>query len=72
MIIYRILFLGLLNWGCFIGSRVLMPLYAIELGASAAGIGLLSMFLANSALMFGGGNENARDAAAGGNAARGS
>jgi MFS family permease len=41
MIIYLILFLGLLNWMCFQSSRVLMSLYAIELGASAAAIGLL-------------------------------
>lgn len=41
MIIYLILFLGLLNWMCFMSSRVLMSLYAIELGASAAAIGLL-------------------------------
>ncbi len=41
MTIYVILFLGLLNWTCFMSSRVLMSLYAIELGASAAAIGLL-------------------------------
>lgn len=41
MVIYLILFLGLLNWMCFMSSRVLMSLYAIELGASAAAIGLL-------------------------------
>lgn len=41
MIIYLILFLGLLNWATFMSSRVLMSLYAIELGASAAAIGLL-------------------------------
>jgi MFS family permease len=41
MIIYLILFLGLLNWACFMSSRVLMSLYAIEMGASAAAIGLL-------------------------------
>lgn len=41
MIIYLILFLGLLNWMCFMSSRVLMTLYAIQLGASAAAIGLL-------------------------------
>jgi len=41
MIIYLILFLGMLNWACFMSSRVLMSLYAIELGASAAAIGLL-------------------------------
>ena len=38
MIVYLILFLGLLNWGAFIASRVLMSLYALELGASAAGV----------------------------------
>ena len=41
MVIYLILFLGLLNWMCFMSSRLLMSLYAIELGASAAAIGLL-------------------------------
>jgi MFS family permease len=41
MTIYLILFLGLLNWMCFQSSRVLMSLYAIELGASAAAVGLL-------------------------------
>ena len=41
MIIYLILFLGMLNWMSFMSSRVLMSLYAIELGASAAAIGLL-------------------------------
>ena len=41
MVIYLILFLGLLNWMCFMSSRILMSLYAIELGASAAAIGLL-------------------------------
>ena len=44
MTIYLILFLGLLNWMCFMSSRVLMSLYAIELGASAAAIGLLIAF----------------------------
>ena len=39
MAIYLILFLGLLNWMCFMSSRILMSLYAIELGASAAAIG---------------------------------
>jgi predicted MFS family arabinose efflux permease len=41
MVIYLILFLGLLNWASFMSSRVLMSLYAIELGASAAAIGAL-------------------------------
>ncbi len=41
MIIYLILFLGMLNWMSFMSSRVLMSLYAIELDASAAAIGLL-------------------------------
>ena len=41
MVIYLILFLGLLDWATFMSSRVLMSLYAIELGASAAAIGLL-------------------------------
>jgi MFS family permease len=41
MVIYLILFLGLLNWMCFMSSRILMSLYAIELGASAAAIGAL-------------------------------
>lgn len=41
MAIYLILFLGMLNWMSFMSSRVLMSLYAIELGASAAAIGLL-------------------------------
>jgi MFS family permease len=31
----------MLNWMSFMSSRVLMSLYAIELGASAAAIGLL-------------------------------
>ena len=44
MTIYLILFLGLLNWMCYMSSRVLMSLYAIELGASAAAIGLLIAF----------------------------
>lgn len=39
--IYLILFLGLLSWMSFMSSRVLMSLYAIELGASAAAIGVL-------------------------------
>lgn len=41
MIIYLILFLGTLNWMCFMSSRVLMSLYAIQLGASPAAIGAL-------------------------------
>lgn len=41
MTIYLILFLGLLSWMCYMSSRVLMSLYAIELGASSAAIGLL-------------------------------
>src|SRR5262245_37094169 len=41
MIIYLILFLGMLNWMSFMSSRVLMSLYAIELHASAATIGVL-------------------------------
>ena len=41
MVIYLILFLGLLSWASFMSSRVLMSLYAIELGASQAAIGLL-------------------------------
>ena len=41
MTIYLILFLGLLSWMSYMSSRVLMSLYAIELGASAAAIGLL-------------------------------
>jgi MFS family permease len=41
MVIYLILFLGMLNWMSFMSSRVLMSLYAIELGASTAAIGLL-------------------------------
>jgi MFS family permease len=39
--IYLILFLGLLSWMSYMSSRVLMSLYAIELGASASTIGLL-------------------------------
>ena len=41
MIIYLILFLGMLNWMSYMSSRVLMSLYAIELHASPAAIGLL-------------------------------
>ncbi len=41
MTIYLILFLGLLSWMSYMSSRVLMSLYAIELGASASAIGLL-------------------------------
>src|SRR5262249_41326736 len=41
MTIYLILFLGLLSWMCYTSSRVLMSLYAIELGASATSIGVL-------------------------------
>lgn len=41
MIIYLILFLGMLNWMSYMSSRVLMSLYAIELGASPAAIGAL-------------------------------
>src|SRR5690606_85500 len=41
MVIYLILFLGLLNWMSFMSSRVLMSLYAIQLGASPAAIGAL-------------------------------
>ena len=41
MIIYLILFLGMLNWMSFMSSRVLMSLYAIQLGASPAAIGAL-------------------------------
>ena len=39
--IYLILFLGLLSWMSYTSSRVLMSLYAIELGASTSFIGLL-------------------------------
>jgi MFS family permease len=41
MVIYLILILGLLSWASYMSSRLLMSLYAIELGASAAAIGLL-------------------------------
>ena len=41
MIIYLILFLGMLNWMSFMSSRVLMSLYAIQLEASPAAIGIL-------------------------------
>lgn len=41
MTIYLILFLGLLSWMSYTSSRVLMSLYAIELGAPATAIGLL-------------------------------
>jgi MFS family permease len=41
MTIYLILFLGLLSWMSYTSSRVLMSLYAIELGASATSIGFL-------------------------------
>jgi MFS family permease len=41
MVIYLILFLGLLSWASYMSSRLLMSLYAIELGASAAAIGVL-------------------------------
>lgn len=41
MTIYLILFLGLLGWMSYMSSRVLMSLYAIELGASASTIGVL-------------------------------
>jgi len=41
MAIYLILFLGLLMWMSFMGSRVLMSLHALELGASAAAVGIL-------------------------------
>jgi MFS family permease len=41
VVIYLILFLGLLSWASFMSSRVLMSLYAIELGAPAAAIGVL-------------------------------
>jgi MFS family permease len=41
MAIYLILFLGLLMWMSFMGSRVLMSLMALELGASSAAIGML-------------------------------
>lgn len=41
MNIYLILFLGMLSWMSFMASRVLMSLFAIELGASAAAIGAL-------------------------------
>jgi MFS family permease len=41
MAIYLILFLGLLMWMSFMGSRVLMSLLALELGASSAAIGIL-------------------------------
>jgi len=40
-LIYLILFLGLLSWMSYTSSRVLMSLYAIELGASTTAIGLL-------------------------------
>ena len=60
MIIYLIPFPGLLNWMCFQSSRVLMSLCAIELGASAAAIGMVTVFLANSALMLGGGYAHRR------------
>jgi MFS family permease len=41
MIIYLILFLGMLNWMSFMSSRLLMSLYAIQLDASPAAIGVL-------------------------------
>jgi len=41
MNIYLVLFLGLLSWMSYMSSRVLMSLYALELGASASAIGLL-------------------------------
>ena len=41
MVIYLILFLGLLSWASYMSSRLLMSLYAIELGATPAAIGLL-------------------------------
>jgi len=41
MAIYLILFLGMLNWMSFMSSRVLMSLYAIQLDASPAAIGVL-------------------------------
>jgi len=41
MAVYLILFLALLNFTAFMGCRVLMSLFAIELGASTAAIGLL-------------------------------
>lgn len=45
MAVYLILFLALLNFTAFMGCRVLMSLFAIELGASTAAIGvLISLF----------------------------
>lgn len=41
MTIYLIVFAGLLSFTNYIGSRVLMSLYALELGASALAVGLL-------------------------------
>jgi MFS family permease len=41
VVIYLILFLGLLSWASFMSSRVLMSLYAIQLGAPPAAIGVL-------------------------------
>ena len=45
MAVYLILFLALLNFTAFMGCRVLTSLFAIELGASTAAIGvLISLF----------------------------
>jgi len=41
MAVYLIVFLALLNFTAFTGCRVLMSLFAIELGASTAAIGVL-------------------------------
>lgn len=52
MTIYLILFLGAFVFTSFIGSRVLMTLFAIELGASSAAIGALIALFAFGPLLF--------------------
>jgi hypothetical protein len=52
MVVYLILFLGMLNWMSFMSSRVLMSLYAIQLGASLAAIGaLIALYALGPALL---------------------
>jgi MFS family permease len=49
---YLILFLGALVFTSFIASRVLMSLFALELGVSTAGIGLMISLFALGPLLF--------------------
>jgi hypothetical protein len=53
---------GIFDWTGCMSSRVPMSLYAIQSGASPAGLGVVSVFFVNAALMPGGGHAHHRDA----------